>query len=134
MQQENVIIDRTGGDFKVTMIIKDHTFVLHIGWSLLINLVSGFFDFFHFHPTIIIHETTLLLSLTRLLLLINQATTIHKLLLSIHQAHHHHSCPSTRSRMSIKLCLPMPGTADGHVVSRCQVLGRAGSVHHGADQ
>ena len=30
--------------------------------------------------------------------------------------------------------LPMPGTADGDVVSRCQVLGRAGSVHHGADQ
>ena len=29
--------------------------------------------------------------------------------------------------------LPMPGTADGDVVSRCQVLGRAGSVHHGAD-
>ena len=30
--------------------------------------------------------------------------------------------------------LPMPGTADGDVVSRCQVLGRAGSVHHEADQ
>ena len=30
--------------------------------------------------------------------------------------------------------LPMPGTADGDVVSRCQVLGREGSVHHGADQ
>ena len=30
--------------------------------------------------------------------------------------------------------LPMPGTADGDAVSRCQVLGRAGSVHHGADQ
>ena len=30
--------------------------------------------------------------------------------------------------------LPMPSTADGDVVSRCQVLGRAGSVHHGADQ
>ena len=29
--------------------------------------------------------------------------------------------------------LPMPGTADGDVVSRCQVLGRAGSVHHGTD-
>ena len=28
----------------------------------------------------------------------------------------------------------MPGTADGDVVSRCQGLGRAGSVHHGADQ
>ena len=25
----------------------------------------------------------------------------------------------------------MPGTVDGDVVSRCQVLGRAGSVHHG---
>ena len=30
--------------------------------------------------------------------------------------------------------LPMLGTADGDAVSRCQVLGRAGSVHHGADQ
>ena len=26
--------------------------------------------------------------------------------------------------------LPMLGTADGDAVSRCQVLGRAGSVHH----
>ena len=30
--------------------------------------------------------------------------------------------------------LPMPGTADGDAISRCQVLGRAGNVHHGADQ
>ena len=30
--------------------------------------------------------------------------------------------------------LAMPGTAHGDAVSRCQVLGRAGSVHHGADQ
>ena len=30
--------------------------------------------------------------------------------------------------------LPMLGTADGDAVSRCQVLGRAGSVHHGADR
>ena len=30
--------------------------------------------------------------------------------------------------------LPMIGTVDGDVVSRCQVLGRACSVHHGADQ
>ena len=30
--------------------------------------------------------------------------------------------------------LPMLDTVDGDVVSRCQVLGRAGSVHHGADQ
>ena len=30
--------------------------------------------------------------------------------------------------------LTMPGTADGDVVSRCQVLSRVGSVHHGADQ
>ena len=30
--------------------------------------------------------------------------------------------------------LPMLGTADGDAVSRCQVLGRAGSVHHGTDQ
>ena len=30
--------------------------------------------------------------------------------------------------------LPMLGTADGDAVSRCQVLGRAVSVHHGADQ
>ena len=30
--------------------------------------------------------------------------------------------------------LPMPGTADGDAVSHCQVMGRAGSVHHGADQ
>ena len=37
------------------------------------------------------------------------------------------SCP-------LNCALPMPGTADGDVVSRCQVLGRAGSVHHGADQ
>ena len=29
--------------------------------------------------------------------------------------------------------LPMPGTADGDAISRCQVLGRAGSVHHAAD-
>ena len=36
-------------------------------------------------------------------------------------------CPSNRA-------LPMPGTADGDAVSRCQDLGRAGSVHHGADQ
>ena len=32
-------------------------------------------------------------------------------------------CPSNRA-------LPMLGTADGDAVSRCQVLGRAGSVHH----
>ena len=30
--------------------------------------------------------------------------------------------------------LPMLGTADGDAVNRCQVLGRAGSVHHGTDQ
>ena len=30
--------------------------------------------------------------------------------------------------------LPMFGTADGDAVSRWQVLGRAGSVHHGTDQ
>ena len=30
--------------------------------------------------------------------------------------------------------LPMHGTADGDAVSHCQVMGRAGSVHHGADQ
>ena len=35
---------------------------------------------------------------------------------------HHHSCPST-SRMSVK-----------SAISHCQVLCRAGSVHHGADQ
>ena len=46
--------------------------------------------------------------------------------------HHHHSCRST-SHMSNR-ALPMPGTADGDAVSHCQVLGRAGSVHHGADQ
>ena len=28
----------------------------------------------------------------------------------------------------------MPGTADGDAISRCQVLNRAGSAHHGADQ
>ena len=39
---------------------------------------------------------------------------------------HKESCP-------LNCALPMPGTADGDVVSRCQVLGRAGSVHHGAD-
>ena len=27
----------------------------------------------------------------------------------------------------------MPGTADGDVVSRCLVLGRAGGVHHGGN-
>ena len=48
---------------------------------------------------------------------------------------HHHSCPSTRSRICQSNCaLPMPGTADGDVVSRCQVLGRVGSAHHGAEQ
>ena len=46
--------------------------------------------------------------------------------------HGHHYCPST-SRMSNR-ALPMPGTADGDAISRCQVLGRAGSVHHGTDQ
>ena len=40
---------------------------------------------------------------------------------------HQESCP-------LNCALPMPGTAYGDVVSRCQVLGRAGSVHHGADQ
>ena len=30
--------------------------------------------------------------------------------------------------------LPMPGTANGDAISHCQVMGRAGSVHHGADQ
>ena len=40
---------------------------------------------------------------------------------------HQESCP-------LNCALPMPGTADGDVVSRCLVLGRAGSVHHGADQ
>ena len=29
--------------------------------------------------------------------------------------------------------VPVPGTADGDTVSRCQILGRAGSVHHGED-
>ena len=29
--------------------------------------------------------------------------------------------------------LPMPGTANGDAISHCQVMGRAGSVHHGAD-
>ena len=36
-------------------------------------------------------------------------------------------CPSNRA-------LPMLGTLGGDAVSHCQVLGRAGSVHHGADQ
>ncbi|KAI0224218.1 Cytochrome b5 reductase 4 [Lamellibrachia satsuma] len=30
MQQENVIIDRTSSDFKATLMIKDHTFVVHL--------------------------------------------------------------------------------------------------------
>ncbi len=30
--------------------------------------------------------------------------------------------------------LPMLGTADDDAVSRCPFLGRAGSVHHGAEQ
>ena len=30
--------------------------------------------------------------------------------------------------------LPMPWTADGDAISRCQVSSRGGSVHHGADQ
>ena len=30
--------------------------------------------------------------------------------------------------------LPMPCTADGDAISRCQVSSRGGSVHHGADQ
>ena len=33
-----------------------------------------------------------------------------------------------------KCALQMPGTADGAAVSRCRVLSRAGSVHHGADK
>ena len=37
------------------------------------------------------------------------------------------ACPSNCARQ-------MPGSADGDSISRCQVLGRAGSVHHGADQ
>ena len=37
------------------------------------------------------------------------------------------SCPPNRA-------LPMPGTADGDAISHCHDLGRAGSVHHGADQ
>ena len=46
--------------------------------------------------------------------------------------YHHHSCPSTRSRICLLNCaLPIPGTADGDVVSRWQALGRADSVHHG---
>ena len=43
------------------------------------------------------------------------------------------SCPSSMSCMSVKSCPPMPGTADGGVISSCQILGRAGSVHHGTD-
>ena len=42
---------------------------------------------------------------------------------------HHNSCPST-CRMA-NPAVPMTDTADGDAVSRCQVLGRAGSVHHG---
>ena len=34
----------------------------------------------------------------------------------------------------IDRALPMPDTADGDASSRRQVLDRAGSVHHGADQ
>ena len=30
--------------------------------------------------------------------------------------------------------LSMPGTADGDAISHCQILSRAGSIHHGADQ
>ena len=33
--------------------------------------------------------------------------------------------------MFVKLCPPNAGTAGGDAVSRCQVLGRAGSVHRG---
>ena len=33
-----------------------------------------------------------------------------------------------------KRALPVPGTADGYAISRCQVLGRTDSVHHGANQ
>ena len=40
--------------------------------------------------------------------------------------HHHHSCPSTRSRICLLNCaLPIPGTADGDVVSRWQALGES---------
>ena len=35
-------------------------------------------------------------------------------------------CPSN-------CALPMSGTVDGDVVSRCHVLGRAASIHHGTD-
>ena len=55
----------------------------------------------------------------RLLHILGQSSSF----LSFHQE----SCP-------LNCALPMPGTADGDVVSRCQVLGRAGGVHHGADQ
>ena len=50
--------------------------------------------------------------------------------------HRRHSCPST-GHMQISNCaLAMSSTADGDAVNqcRCQVLGRAGSVHHGADE
>ena len=40
--------------------------------------------------------------------------------------YHHHSCTSTRSRICLLNCaLPIPGTADGDVVSRWQALGES---------
>ena len=47
--------------------------------------------------------------------------------------HHHLVLPQGAVCLSNR-ALPMPGTADGDAVSRGQVLGRAASVHHGADQ
>ena len=43
---------------------------------------------------------------------------------------HHHSCPSTSRMSKSNRALTMPGTADGDAISRCQVLGRAGSVYY----
>ena len=46
----------------------------------------------------------------------------------------HNSCPSSMSCMSVKLCPTNAWPAYGYAISSCQVLGRAGSARHGADQ
>ena len=48
--------------------------------------------------------------------------------------HHFNYCPSISRLSSLDHGLTIPGTADGDAFSGCQFLGRAGSVHRGADQ
>ena len=50
------------------------------------------------------------------------------------QGTHNHSCPSTNPMSVSNRALSMSDKDDGDAVSRCQVLSRAGSVHHGANR